>query len=165
MCKCAPTCRVWILDETVRVVFEILLHTISTLWAEASFALTLWSAKCSLDHYQYASIFAEIFFLTSCHKWTVYADCANTRLRSPVVRRFVPNELPCHTRHGALHIAVQSSLKAIDCFWQTHCDETLISSTELGLTKKLHQLFLHLIFLYLSLFLSLYLRCPLLLRK
>ena len=105
------------------------------------------------------------FFWTSCHKRTVYADCANTRLRAPVVRQFVPNELPCHTRHGALHIAVQSSLKAIDCFWQTHCDETLISSTELGLTKKLHQLFLHLIFLYLSLFLSLYLRCPLLLRK
>ena len=43
----------------------------------------------------------------------VYADRANTRLRSPVVRRFVPNELPYHTRHGALHIAVQSSLKAI----------------------------------------------------
>ena len=48
--------------------------------------------------------------------WTVYADCANTRLRAPVVRQFVPNELPCHTRHGALNIAVQSSLKAIDCF-------------------------------------------------
>ena len=77
---------------------EILLHTISTLWAEASFSLTLWSAKCSLDHYQYAiSIFPEIFFLTSCHKWAVYADRANTRLRAPVVRQFVPNELPCHT--------------------------------------------------------------------
>ena len=93
------------------------------------------------------------FFLTSCHKWTVYADCANTRLRSPVVRRFVPNELPCHTRYGALHIAVQPSLQTIDCFWQTHYDEMLISSIELGLAKKLHQLFLHLIFLYLSLFL------------
>ena len=48
---------------------------------------------------------------------------------------------------------VQPSLHAIDCFWQTHCDEMLISSIELGLAKKLHQLFLHLIFLYLSLFL------------
>ena len=58
-----PLLGVWKLDETVRVVFEILLHTISTLWAEASFSLTLWSAKCSLDHYQYAiSIFPEIFF-------------------------------------------------------------------------------------------------------
>ena len=93
------------------------------------------------------------FFLTSCHKWAVYADRANTRLRAPVVRRFVPNELPCHTRHDALHITVQPSLQAIDCFWQTHCDEMLISSIELGLAKKLHQLFLHLIFLYLSLFL------------
>ena len=98
------------------------------------------------------SIFPEIFFLTSCHKWAVYADRANTRLRASVVRQFVPNELPCHTRHGALNIAVQSSLKAIDCFWQKHCDETLISSTDLGLTKKLHQLFLHYIFSYLSLF-------------
>ena len=109
--------------------------------------------------------FLRFFFLTSCHKWAVYADRANTRLRAPVVRQFVANELPCHTRHGALNIAVQSSLKAIDCFWQKHCDETLISSTDLGLTKKLHQLFLHYIFLYLSLFFSLYLRCPLLLRK
>ena len=109
--------------------------------------------------------FGRFFFLTSCHKWAVYADRPNTRLRAPVVRQFVPNELPCHTRHDALNIAVQSSLKAIDCFWQKHCDETLISSTELGLTKKLHQLFLHYIFLYLSLFFSLYLRCPLLLRK
>ena len=92
-------------------------------------------------------------FLTSCHKWAVYADRANTRLRAPVVRRFVPNELPCHTRYGALHIAVQPSLQTIDCFWQTHYDEMLISSIELGLAKKLHQLFLHLIFLYLSLFL------------
>ena len=107
----------------------------------------------------------DFFFLTSCHKWAIYADRAHTRLRAPVVRQFVPNELPCHTRHGALNIAVQSSLKAIDCFWQKHCDETLISSTELGLIKKLHQLFLHYIFLYLSLFFSLYLRCPLLLRK
>ena len=58
-----PLLGVWKLDETVRVVFEILLHTISTLWAEASFSLTLWSAKCSLDHYQYAiSIFPDIFF-------------------------------------------------------------------------------------------------------
>ena len=48
---------------------------------------------------------------------------------------------------------VQPSLHAIDCFWQTHCDEMLISSIELGLAKKLHQLFLHSIFLYLSLFL------------
>ena len=39
------------------------LHTISTLWAEVSFSLTLWSEKCSLNHYQYAiSIFPEIFF-------------------------------------------------------------------------------------------------------
>ena len=44
-------------------------------------------------------------------------------------------------------------------------DETLISSIKLVLTKKLHQVFLHLIFLYLSLFLPLYLGCPLLLRK
>ena len=28
-------------------------------------------------------------------------------------------ELPYHTRHDALLIAFQSSLKAIDCFWQT----------------------------------------------
>ena len=96
------------------------------------------------------------FFFTSCHKWAVYADRANTSLRAPVVRRLVPNELPCHTRHGALIctlLHVQPSLHAIDCFWQTHCDEMLISSIELGLAKKLHQLFLHLIFLYLSLFL------------
>ena len=78
---------------------------------------------------------------------------------------FQMSSLAIQARHGALNIAVQSSLKAIDCFWQKHCDETFISSTELGLTKKLHQLFLHYIFLYLSLFFSLYLRCPLLLRK
>ena len=60
--------------------------------------------------------FLRFLFLTSCHKWAVYADRANTRLRAPVVRQFVPNELPCHTRHGTLNIAVQSSLKAIDCF-------------------------------------------------
>ena len=132
------------------------LHTISTLWAEASVSLTLWRAKCSLDHYQYGiSIFPEIFFLTSCHKWAVYADRANTRLqgRQWFDGLFQMRELPWHTRHGALHIAVQPSLRAIDCFWQTHCDEMLISRVELGLAKKLHQLFLHLIFLYLSLFL------------
>ena len=78
---------------------------------------------------------------------------------------FQMSSLAIQVRHGALNIAVQSSLKAIDCFWQKHCDEMFISSTDLGLTKKLHQLFLHYILLYLSLFFSLYLRCPLLLRK
>ena len=68
----------------------------------------------------------------------------NTRLRAPVIPRFVPNEPPCHTRHGASHIAVQPSLRKL----------LFISSIELGLAKKLHQLSLHLIFLYLSLFLS-----------
>ena len=58
-----PLPGVWILDETVRVVFEILLHTVSILWAKASGSLTLWRAKCSLDHYHYAiTIFPEIFF-------------------------------------------------------------------------------------------------------
>ena len=72
--------------------------------------------------------FLIIFFLTSCHKWTVYADHANTRLRAPVVRRFVPNELPYHTRHDALHIAVQPPLKAIDGSSDsyTNCDKTLV---------------------------------------
>ena len=151
-----PLLGVWKLDETVPVVFEIWLHTISILWAEASVSLTLWRTKCSLDHFNISTQYRSFLrlFLTSCHKWAVYADRANTRLRAPVVRRLVPNELHCHTRHGALHIAVQPSLQAIDCFWQTHCDEVLISSMELGLAKKLHQLFLHLIFLYLSLFLS-----------
>ena len=82
----------WILDETVRVVFEILLHIVATLWAEASqFSLMLWRAKYSLDHYQYAITISPsmFFFFTSCHKWAVYADLANTRLSSPVVRRFV----------------------------------------------------------------------------
>ena len=150
-----PLLGVWKLDETVPVLFEILLHTISTLWAEASVSLTLWRTKCTLDHFNISTQYRSFlrFFLTYCHKWAVYADPANTRLRVPVVRRFVPNELPCHTRHGALHIAVQPSMKAINCFWQTHCDEMLISRIELGLAKKLHQLFLHLIFLYLSLFL------------
>ena len=78
------------------------------------------------------------FFLRFCHKQAVYADRANTRLKSPVVRRFFPNEFLCHTPHDALHIAVQPPLKAMDCFWQTHCDETLIPRMELGLTKKLH---------------------------
>ena len=56
-------------------------------------------------------------FLTSCHKWAVYADRANnTRLKAPVVGQFVPNELPYHTRHDALLIAVQPPLRAIDCF-------------------------------------------------
>ena len=67
----------------------------------------------------------------------------DTRLRAPVIPRFVPNEPPCHTRHGASHIAVQPSLRKL----------LFISSIELGLAKKLHQLSLHLIFLYLSLFL------------
>ena len=121
----------------------------------ASVSLTLWRTKYSLDHFNISTQYRSFLrhFLTSCHKWAVYADRANTRLRAPVFRRFVWNELHCHTRHGALHIAVQPSLQAIDCFWQTHCDEMLISSMELGLAKKLHQLFLHLIFLYLSLFL------------
>ena len=52
-----------------------------------------------------------------------------------------------------LHVQPSLHAIAIDCFWQTHCDEMLISSIELGLAKKLHQLFLNLIFLYLSLFL------------
>ena len=56
------------------------------------------------------------------------------------------NELPYHTQHDALLIAFQPPLKAIDCFWQTHCDETLISRIELGLPKKPHQLLFHLIF-------------------
>ena len=133
-----PLLGVWKLDETVPVVFEILLHTIPILWAEASVSLTLWRTKCSLDHFNIS---------------TQYRSFLRPRLRAPVVRRFVPNELPCHTRYGALHIAVQPSLQTIDCFWQTHYDEMLISSIELGLAKKLHQLFLHLIFLYLSLFL------------
>ena len=47
-----PLLGVWKLDETVPVLFEILLHTISTLWAEASVSLTLWSTKCSLDHFK-----------------------------------------------------------------------------------------------------------------
>ena len=37
----------------------------------------------------------------------------NTRLRAPVIPRFVSNEPPCHTRHGASHIAVQPSLQAV----------------------------------------------------
>ena len=162
-----PLLGVWKLDETVPVVFEILLHTISTLWAEASFSLTLWSAKCSLDHYQYAiSIFPEIFFLTSCHKWAVYADRANTRLRAPVVRQFVPNELPCHTRHGALHIAVQIFPESYLLFLTDAVTKRLSQVLSWFWTRiKLHQVFLHLIFLYLSLFFSLYLSCPLLLRK
>ena len=35
-----------------------------------------------------------------------------------------------------MHIAVQSPLKAIFCFWQTHCDETLISLIKFGLKKR-----------------------------
>ena len=61
-----PLLGVWKLDETVPVLFEILLHTISTLWAEASVSLTLWRTKCSLDHFkistQYRS-FLRFFFL------------------------------------------------------------------------------------------------------
>ena len=101
---------VWKLDETVPVLFEILLHTISTLWAEASVSLTLWRTKCSLDHFKISTQYRSflrffIYIYISCHKWAVYADRANTSLRAPVVRRLVPNEIPCHTRHGALHIA------------------------------------------------------------
>ena len=48
----------------------------------------------------------DFFFIyISCHKWAVYDDRANTRLRAPVVRRLVPNELPLHTRHGALMLS------------------------------------------------------------
>ena len=67
----------------------------------------------------------------------------NTRLRVPVIPRFVPNEPSCHTRHGASHIAVQPSLQAIVYlkYW--------VRSGQ----NWLHQLSLHLIFLYLSLFL------------
>ena len=65
---------------------------------------------------QYRFFLRFFLFLTSCHKCLVYDDRANTRLRAPVVRRFVPKELPYHTRHDALLIAFQSSLKAIDCF-------------------------------------------------
>ena len=139
-----PLLGVWKLDETVRVVFEILLHTISTLWAEASVSLMLWRAKCSLDHYQYAiSIFPEIFFLTSCHKWAVYADCA------------IPG-LGRQWFHGLFQM---SPLAIRDMVLRTllsnlPCKLLFISSIELGLAKKLHQLSLHLIFLYLSLFLS-----------
>ena len=35
-----------------------------------------------------------------------------------------------------MHIAVQSPLKAIFRFWQTHCDETLISLIKFGLKKS-----------------------------
>ena len=105
-----PLLGVWKLDETVPVLFEILLHTISTLWAEASVSLTLWRTKCSLDHFkistQYRSFLRFFFYIyISCHKWAVYDDRANTSHRAPVVRRLVPSELPCHTRHGALMLS------------------------------------------------------------
>ena len=97
----------------------------------------------------------------------------NTRLRAPVIPRFVPNEPPCHTRHGASHIAVQPSLQAIVYLACARLSDSIVGTyqtskakirrarlgkggggIELGLAKKLHQLSLHLIFLYLSLFLS-----------
>ena len=150
-----PLLGVWILNGTVCVVFKKCYFTLSLPFKQR----LVFRLCCDVQDVvsiilstQYRFFLRFFLFLTSCHKCLVYDDRANTRLRAPVVRQFVANELPCHTRHGALNIAVQSSLKAIDCFWQKHCDETPISSTDLGLTKKLHQLFLHYIFLYLSLF-------------
>ena len=152
-----PLLGVWKLDETVRVVFEILLHTISTLWAEASVSLTLWRTKCSLDHFkistQYRS-FLRIFFLH-----LVINGQFMPIVQIPALGRqwfdglFQMSSLAIRDMVLCTLLHVQPSLHAIDCFWQTHCDEMLISSIELGLAKKLHQLFLHLIFLYLSLFL------------
>ena len=160
-----PLLGVWKLDETVPVVFEILLHTISTLWAEASFSLTLWSAKCSLDHYQYAiSIFPEIFF------WHLVINGQFMLIvQIPGLGRqwfdglFQMSSLAI--RDMVLCTLLSNLPWKLSFVFDRRSDETLISSIKLVLNKKLHQMFLHLIFLYLSLFLSLYLRCPLLLRK
>ena len=152
-----PLLGVWKLDETVPVLFEILLHTISTLWAEASVSLTLWRTNCSLDHFeistQYRS-FLRFFFL-----YLVINGQFMPIVQIPALGRqwfdglFQMSSLAIRDMVLCTLLHVQPSLHAIDCFWQTHCDEMLISSIELGLAKKLHQLFLHLIFLYLSLFL------------
>ena len=154
-----PLLGVWKLDETVRVVFEILLHTISTLWAEASVSLTLWRTKCSLDHFkistQYRSFLRFFFFFLHL----VINGQFMPIVQIPALGRqwfdglFQMSSLAIRDMVLCTLLHVQPSLHAIDCFWQTHCDEMLISSIELGLAKKLHQLFLHLIFLYLSLFL------------
>ena len=73
-----------------------------------------------------------------------------------------------HTRHDALmHIAVQTPLKAIFCFWHTHCDETLISLIKFGLKKSYTNCFSTLFsFIVLCFFPCIsFVRCPLLLRS
>ena len=148
----------WKLDETVPVVFEILLHTISTLWAEASVSLTLWRTKCSLDHFKSVrnidlswDFFFFLHLIINGQFMPIVQVPALGRQRFDGL--FQMSSLAIRDMVLCTLLHVQPSLHAIDCFWQTHCDEMLISSIELGLAKKLHQLFLHLIFLYLSLFL------------
>ena len=157
---CASTSRVWIL-----LLHILLLHTISTLWGEASFSLTLWSAKCCLDHYQYAmSIFPESFF------WHLVINGQFMLIvQIPGLGRLWFDGLfqmsSLAIRDMVLCTLLSNLPWKLSFVFDRRSDETLISSIKLVLNKKLHQVFVHLIFLYLSLFLSLYLRCPLLLRK
>ena len=208
-----PLPGVWILDETVRVVFEILLHTVSILWAKASGSLTLWRAKCSLDHYHYAiTIFPEIFFWrlvingqfmpidegasgsTVCTKWVplpyatwCFARCCpifpasyrlfltNALWRNAYLKYWVRSGLACARLSDSIvgtywneqsenKTRATSRVFRIFFFWTTF-HYHLGAWNRLGLAKKLHQLFFHLIFFYLSLFLPLYLCCTFLLRK
>ena len=117
-----PLLGVWILNGTVCVVFKKCYFTLSLPFKQR----LVFRLCCDVQDVvsiilstQYRFFLRFFLFLPYCHKCSVYADRANTRLRAPVVRRFVPKELPYHTRHDALLIAFQSSLKAIDCFWQT----------------------------------------------
>ena len=117
-----PLLGVWILNGTVCVVFKKCYFTLSLPFKQR----LVFRLCCDVQNVvsiilstQYRFFLRFFLFLTSCHKCLVYDDRANTRLRAPVVRRFVPKELPYHTRHDALLIAFQSSLKAIDCFWKT----------------------------------------------
>ena len=117
-----PLLGVWILDGTVCSVFKKCYFTLSLRFKQR----LVFRLCCDVQNVvsiilstQYRFFLRFFLFLPHCHKCSVYADRANTRLRAPVVRRFVPKELPYHTRNDALLIAFQSSLKAIDCFWQT----------------------------------------------
>ena len=154
---------------------KLVLHTISNLWAEASVSLTLWSTKCSLDRFkistQYRSFlrffFMYIYIYISCHKWAVYADRGNTSLRAPVVRRLVPNEIPCHTRHGALHIAAcptfpsRYRLFLTDALWRNAYLKYWVRSGQKA-TPTVSSLDFLISFFVSSLWC---IRCPLLLRK
>ena len=129
-----PLLGVWILDETVRVVFAILLHIIATLWAEVSVPLTVVRTKCSLYHYILNFIRLPWVVIRKRLEAIGWNSCYYHYHRLSV--RNIDFSLGFVINRQFMLIV--PPLKAMDCYWQTHCDETLISRIELGLTKKLH---------------------------